>query len=183
MAIEKPKYKVLKKEGNYEQREYDPYITSKVKVFARDYNEAASRGFIPLANYIFGANVSGEKTSMTSKVSAKPLSEKIAMTAPVTVTGSETYSVEFMIPRKYTVDSLPVPNDERVGFEEHPKNRKAVVQFSGRFNQENFEKHINLLQNWIRELGLNEKSDPIIAGYNPPFFPWFLKHNEVLIEV
>ena len=54
MALEKPKYKLLKKEGRFEIREYDPFLTSRITVNARDYNEAANRGFRPLANYIFG---------------------------------------------------------------------------------------------------------------------------------
>lgn len=183
MALEKPKYKLLKKEGRFEIREYDPYLTSRITVNARDYNEAANRGFRPLANYIFGENISKDKIAMTAPVTTQPRSEKIAMTAPVTVSGDGEYTVEFVIPRKYTVDTLPEPLDDQVSFHQHPPRTMAVVRFSGRFNQPNFEKHIRMLREWIQKEGLKEKAEPTIAGYDPPFTPWFLKHNEVLIEV
>lgn len=164
-------------------REYDPFLSSQVTIKARDYNEAASRGFRPLANYIFGGNISKDKIAMTAPVTAQPSSEKIAMTAPVTVSGDGEYRVEFVIPREYTLETLPTPLDDRVRFVEHPKRRLAAARFSGRFNQENFEKHIQLLKEWIKREGLQEKGEAIIAGYDPPFTPWFLKHNEVLIEI
>ena len=105
------------------------------------------------------------------------------MNAPVTVSGDGEYTVEFVIPQKYTLDTLPEPLDDQVCFYQHPLRTMAVVRFSGRFNQPNFEKHIRMLREWIQKEGLKEKAEPTIAGYDPPFTPWFLKHNEVLIEV
>ena len=183
MALEKPKYKLLKKEGRFELREYEPYLASRITVRACDYNEAANRGFRPLANYIFGGNISEDKIAMTAPVTAQSKSEKIAMTSPVTVSGDGEYTVEFLIPSKYTLDTLPKPLDDKVCFYQHSSRSMAVVRFSGRFNQSNFEKYIRLLRKWIREEGLKEKGEPTIAGYDPPFTPWFLKHNEVMMEI
>ena len=183
MALEKPTYNLLKKDRNFELRAYVPYISSQITVDAHDYNEAANMGFRPLANYIFGANTTSGKIKMTAPVTAQQNSEKIAMTAPVTISGSGTYTVEFVIPRKYTMESLPTPLDDRVRFIQHPARQLAVVRFSGRFRQENFIRHIELLRNWIKAQELEEKGQPIIAGYNPPLVPNFLKHNEILIEV
>jgi hypothetical protein len=183
MAIQKPEYKLIIRERSFELREYRPYLSLQVTIKASDYNEAASRGFSPLANYIFGGNISKTKIAMTAPVSAQPKSERIAMTSPVTLSGDGEYTVEFFIPRKYTLDTLPTPLDDRITFHAYPTRRMAVVRFSGRFNQENFEKNIHLLNEWIHKEGFNEKGEPIIAGYDPPFTPWFMKHNEVLIEV
>lgn len=183
MAIEKPTYQVLKKEGRFELRLYDPYITSQVKIKAENYRDAASRGFSPLANYIFGGNRTRNKISMTSPVTAEPAGEKIAMTAPVAVSGSGTYTVSFVVPKKFTIDTLPVPVDDRVTFKEHPQRKVAAVRFSGFFQQPNFDKHIRKLRDWMEKEGFHEKGEPVVAGYTPPITPWFLKHNEVLIEV
>jgi len=183
MALEKPKYKVVQKNGRFELRDYAPYIASRVEVTADDHRAAARRGFSPLAGYIFGENFRREKIAMTAPVTAQPASEKIAMTAPVTVSGDDTYRVEFVIPAEYSLNTLPVPKDKRVEFVEYPARRIAAVRFSGAFQQRNFDRHIALLRAWIRNKGWAEKSAPVIAGYNPPFTPWFLKHNEVLIEV
>ena len=183
MAIEKPKFKTLVKDGRFEIRLYEPFITSQVEVKADDYREAANRGFSPLANYIFGANISQQKISMTAPVSAAPSSEKIAMTSPVAVSGSGTYTVSFMIPSKYTLETLPTPTDRRVTFKQHPEKQVAVIKFSGRFSQPNFNKHLKLLEDWIKLHGYSAKGEAVIAGYDPPFTPWFMKRNEVQIEV
>jgi len=183
MALEKPAYQVLEKEGRFELRLYDPYITSNVKIKADNYREAASRGFSPLANYIFGGNRARDKISMTVPVTAEPTGEKIAMTTPVAISGSGEYTVSFLIPKKYSMETLPIPLNEKVTFEEHPQRKVAAVRFSGYFQQPNFEKHIRTLRDWIERKGLQEKGEPVVAGYNPPITPWFLKHNEVLIEV
>jgi len=183
MAIEKPTYQVQQKDGPFEIRRYDPYITSQVVVKAKDARDAASIGFSPLANYIFGGNSSRQKIAMTAPVASQPHSEKIAMTAPVAVSGKGTYTVSFLIPSKYTLDTIPIPNDERVQFVQHPPQTVAAVRFSGPFQQPNFDKHIRKLSAWMTENGFQAKGEPVIAGYNAPITPHFLKHNEILIEV
>ena len=120
---------------------------------------------------------------MTAPVSAKPQSEKIAMTAPVTVSKGEEFIVSFVVPREYSLESLPVPDDARVTFEQHPPHTNAVVRYSGSFSQENFEKNLKKLQKWIEENELVPISEPVFAGYNPPFTPAFLRHNEILIKI
>ena len=35
----------------------------------------------------------------------------------------------------------------------------------------------------IEERGLRPVGEPIFARYNPPFMPWFLRRNEVLVQV
>ena len=120
MALEKPSYTTIEKDGRFEIRRYDPYLTADVSVSAADYRKAASEGFSPLANYIFGGNTTRQKIAMTAPVAAQPQSEKIAMTAPVSVTGKGTYTVSFTIPNKYTLDTLPIPNDKRVHFVRTP---------------------------------------------------------------
>jgi len=59
----------------------------------------------------------------------------------------------------------------------------AVVRFSGPFQQPNFEKHLDMLREWMKEENLTPDSEPIIADYNPPFTPWFLKYNEIMVSV
>ena len=188
MAIEKPAYTVLEKERNIEIRAYQPYITAEVVMPGRDFNEAANRGFSPLANFIFGANDASNKISMTAPVTAQPASEKISMTSPVTVTSREDgasgdYRVSFMMPSKYTLDTLPKPLDSRVEFHAQPARKMAVIRFSGTFQQPNFNHHLSQLRAWLKSREMREKGMPVMAGYDPPFTPWFLKHNEILIEI
>jgi len=183
MSIESPAYQILRKDGRFEVRLYDPYITSEVTVQARDHRQAASIGFSPLGNYIFGGNTSRKKIAMTAPVAAQSKSEKIAMTAPVSVTGEGTYTVSFVILGKYTLETLPIPDDERVKFVEHPSQTFAAVRFSGPFQQPNFDEHIRKLRQWMGENDLEAAGDPAIAGYNAPITPNFMKHNEILIQI
>lgn len=183
MSIESPQYKIIRKEKPFELRRYSPFITAEVKVSAADYNDAANRGFGPLANFIFGNNIARQKISMTAPVTAMPSSEKIAMTAPVTVSGESIYTVAFTMPGKYSLKTLPEPVDKSITFKENPQKTMAVIRFSGLFNQKNFTRRIAKLHNWIRINGYKEIGEPLIAGYDPPFTPWFLKHNEVMIEI
>lgn len=183
MTIESPRYQLVITDKPYEIRRYEPFITAEVQVSAEDYNEAANRGFSPLANFIFGANIAKQKISMTAPVTAAQNSQKIAMTAPVTVTGDNVYTVAFTMPAQFTLQTLPDPLDKRISFKEHSARTMAVIRFSGIFNQKNFIRRIDQLRHWIKEHGYQQLGEPLIAGYDPPFTPWFLKHNEVMIEV
>jgi len=70
-----------------------------------------------------------------------------------------------------------------VKFIENPAQTMTIVRFSGPFQQPNFEKHLDMLREWMKEGNLPPDSEPIIAGYDPLFTPWFLKHNEIMIRV
>jgi hypothetical protein len=183
MAIETPSFTIIQKESPFELRRYAPFITAEVRVSAEDYNDAVNRGFTPLANFIFGNNIAKQKISMTAPVTAKPSPEKIAMTAPVTVSGKDIYTVAFTMPHKYTLETLPKPVEKGISFRENLEKTMAVIRFSGIFNQNNFINRIGQLHVWIKMNGFKEIGDPLIAGYDPPWTPWFLKHNEIMIEV
>ncbi len=59
----------------------------------------------------------------------------------------------------------------------------AIIRFPGQFNQRNFSRRIDQLRDWINAHDYQAAGEPVIAGYDPPFTPWFVKHNEVMIEI
>jgi hypothetical protein len=179
---ESPKYVVNKKENQIEIREYPGYIQAEVIVQGTDYKSAIEAGFDILAGYIFGNNTSRQKVDMTTPVKVNQ-SEKIAMTTPVTVKGEDDFTVAFIMPSAYTLESLPAPRDGRIRFIPIPTHRMATIRFSGFFNQGNIEKNKNQLREWMAENGLEGEGDFIIAGYNPPWVPGFLARNEVMIKI
>ena len=133
MAIEIPKYKILKKDGRFELRDYDDFIVAKVKVEAEKYDYATNVGFGILADFIFGNNIKRMKISMTAPVSQEDISsEKIAMTAPVSVEAPRRhiYTVSFTMPHHYTLENLPIPNNKTISFEKVPSHKAAAVKFS-----------------------------------------------------
>ncbi len=182
---EQPNYKILAKEDNKEIRQYDSYIIAKTTV-AGSFKDAQSKGFRILAGYIFGKNKSQQKIAMTAPVVQKSESEKISMTAPVVISPNEnkTWTMTFSMPSKFTLETLPVPTDERVKIEKVQGKLVAALTFSGFWNESINAKKSQELTDWMK--GYKEyqfSSAPMFAGYNPPWTLPFLRRNEMLIEL
>ncbi len=179
---ETPKYSIVKKQKEIELRQYSEYIQAEVGIDGKDYKSAIEKGFNILAGYIFGNNVSRQKIEMTTPVQASQ-SQKIAMTTPVTVTGDDKFTVAFIMPSGYTLETLPIPKDSRVHFTLIPAHQVAAIRFSGYFRQESIRKNKERLNLWLEEQGFESEGDFIVAGYNPPWIPGFIARNEVLIKI
>ena len=148
-------YEVVGDLGRVELRRYGPLVVARVDGYG-------DNGFGHLFRYIQGNNRQRSKVSMTAPVisergrMASPSeSERIAMTAPV-ISGAD--SMAFVMPRGYTLETTPEPLDERVRIEEIPGRTVAVLRF--------------------RTVG-----EVFSMVYNPPFTPWFMRRNEVAVEV
>jgi len=183
MAIEEAAYNVLRKENSFEIRDYAPHILAET-VVEGDLEEAGNNAFNRLFRYISGENRSRQKAAMTAPVSQERKGEKITMTAPVGQQRiQEKWAVSFMMPASYTLDTLPEPEDPKVTLRQVPARRMAAVRYSGFWSEKNYLRYKLELESWIHEKGLTIVGDPIWARYNPPFTPWFLRRNEILIPV
>jgi len=112
------------------------------------------------------------------------MKEEIKMTAPVGQQRvQESWAISFMMPASYTLETLPEPDDPKVMLRQVPARRIAAVRYSGFWSEKNFHRYKLELESWIHERGLTIVGDPIWARYNPPFTPWFLRRNEILIPV
>ena len=184
-ALEEPKYTVLKTYENIEIRNYDSYLVAEVDVEGA-YNETGNEAFRILAGYIFGDNQSSTKMNMTAPVESEAIqpSERMNMTAPVfsnkNVNG---YTYRFVMESKYTQETLPVPNNSKIRITEIKDRVMAVIIFSGRWSQKNFDKHEQILVNDLKNEGIGVASEAIYARYNAPFTPWFLRRNEIMFEI
>lgn len=183
MAIERAKYTVVEKEGSFELRQYEPYIVAET-IVEGDFDEVGNEGFRRLFDYISGENRKQQSISMTAPVTQEAESEKISMTAPVNqVRVGEKYRITFLMPDKYTMETLPEPLDTRVRLKEVPGQRIAALRYSGTWSRNRYKEKRIRLQALMRQRGLEPAGKPIFARYNPPFMPWFLRRNEVLIPV
>ena len=183
MAIEEAAYKVLKTSGKFEIREYAPHILAETVVDG-DLEEAGNKAFRRLFNYISGANRSRAKVAMTAPVSQEKAGEKISMTAPVVQQRArDKWAVSFTMPAAYTLETLPTPDDPTIALRLVPARRMAAVRYSGLWSEKNYLQNRSELEAWIREQGLTAAGDPVWARYNPPFTPWFLRRNEILIPL
>ena len=184
LAIEQPKFQTESKDGRFELRRYAPYVVAEVEV-SGDQGQAVQAGFRKLAGYIFGGNQGRAKIAMTAPVAQAPKGEKIAMTAPVAQapTAQGRWVVQFMMPSERRLEDLPKPNDPDVRFRPVGPRRMAVVNFSGVARGGNYAEHARELQRWITSRGLHSRGEPVLAQYDPPWTPWFMRRNEVQIEV
>ena len=186
MAIEEPRFEVLEQDGAFELRDYAPYLVAETRVEA-DFESAGNLAFQRLFRYISGDNTAQQKIAMTAPVTqsrSDSRGEKIQMTAPVAQQADGTgYRVAFIVPAKYTVDTVPKPSDPTVQIRAVPARLVAVWRYSGRWTTANYQEHEAELRRAIGARGLKVTGDPILARYNPPFMPSFLRRNEVLIPV
>ncbi len=179
---ETPKYIVELKHKELELRRYPAMLQAEVTTSGSNYRNAAERGFRVLASYIFGNNRANRNIEMTTPVNAIR-SEKIAMTSPVTITGDSEYTVAFIMPASYTMDTLPIPNDQRVNIRSVDQHLTAAIRFNGYFNEEKIRQNRNRLTDWISSIGYSVAGEYIVAGYNPPWVPGFFARNEVMVNV
>ena len=182
MAIEKPSYHVVQRREAFELREYAPYLVAET-VVGGSREEAGNAGFRILAGYIFGKNRGEKKIAMTAPVTQSEPA-KISMTAPVTQAGQEgRWSIQFMMPSGYTLETLPEPLDPAVSFRVVPARRVAAHTYSGTWSASRYEEHLATLRAALALAGLTAVGEPVWARYDPPFMPWFLRTNEILLEL
>jgi hypothetical protein len=168
MAAEEPHFDVVQAYEDFELRSYAPFVVAETEVEGA-FENAGNAGFRVLFRYIDRGNAR---------------SESISMTAPVTqrVSGAKAV-VGFVMPDSYTLDTLPAPADDRIRMREVPARRVAAMRYSGTWSEARYREHEAALRAALAREGLRAVGEPIWARYNAPFVPWFLRRNEVLIEV
>jgi hypothetical protein len=182
MAIEEPSYRVITQSEPFEIREYPPLIVAQVEV-PGDLSEASSAGFRLIANYIFGNNISVRDGGLTT---AEPVPEKIAMTVPVIAEGKgdqKTWLIQFVMPKQYTLETLPKPNNPQVKLLAMGSQKIAVIRFTGFISDEKVQEKTAELMAWIKLRNALPLGSPRLARYNPPWsIPW-MRRNEILIPI
>jgi hypothetical protein len=190
LATEEPRYEVVKQYEAFELRRYAPQLRADAEVTG-EFETAGNQAFRILAAYIFGANRKQETLAMTAPVDMRPAagSEKIAMTAPVTMVPKDggaqrgTYVFSFVMPAGYTRATLPQPTDPRVMIREVPARLMAARRYSGTWSESRYREQESILIEAVAQARLRTAGPPVFARYNSPFALWFLRRNEVLIEV
>ena len=184
-ALEEPAYQTQLQEGNFEIREYQPYLVAEVYMEGENFEQASGDGFRILADYIFGNNLSrSSAVQMAGK--AEKESESIAMTAPVQMDQGEQsnqWRMAFSLPSKWNLETAPVPNDQRVKLREVLPERMVVLQFSGRMGAHDLEEKEQELRQWATKQGITVVGSVRTARYDPPWTLPFLRKNEVQLKV
>jgi hypothetical protein len=189
MANEEPRYELVKKEGDFEVRRYQPMIIAEVLVTGA-LSEASNKGFRQIADFIFGNNEDpvkkqSEKIAMTAPVTMEAdTSSKIAMTAPVTMEGAGgAWKMAFVMPSKFTMDTLPKPKNSNITIKQMPAQQLAVVTFSGWVDEEKLAAQTTRLNEWMAKNGLKSSGSVQLSRYNPPWTLPFWRRNEVWMKL
>jgi hypothetical protein len=164
---EQHKYQVLKSYGNVEIRKYEPAIFSSVMLGKNSYREISGKGFGILAGYIFGGN---EKK------------ENISMTSPVTMELGDSTKMKFMVPKGYSINSLPEPNDKRIIFEQQNEKIIAAIQFDGWADNDKIEYYTEQLKSSLAIEHISHTNKFSYLGYNPPY-EVINRRNEIIVEL
>jgi len=186
--VEQADYTVVETMNGYEIREYPAHIVAQTTVQG-SYGESMSNGFRIVAGYIFGGNTKRESIAMTAPVVAQKgegsqASERIAMTAPVVATAEgDSQVISFGMPRSYTLETLPKPNDPRVNIVMIPAKKYAVVRFSWYRSDARAKSMQEKLLSALARDGIVAEGSTAYAGYNAPWTPPWMTRNEVLVEV
>ena len=186
--VEQADYTMVKQMNGYEIREYPAHIVAQTTVRG-SYGESMGNGFRIVAGYIFGGNTKKENIAMTAPVVAqkgevKKVSESIAMTAPVMATAEgDSQTISFGMPRSYTLETLPTPNDSRVKIVMIPAKKYAIMQFSWYRSDARVKKMQEKLLAALARDGVVANGSVAYAGYNAPWTPPWMMRNEVLVEI
>lgn len=183
LGTEEPFYVHEDNVGEIEIRRYGPRIAAQTSV-SGDGEDARRAGFRRLAGYIFGANHRNTKIAMTAPVAQH--GEKIAMTAPVAQSntgGTGNSVIRFYMPSKWSMDTLPEPDDSSVTVLEVPAQRFAVLRFSGDRSPATITaKSAELLQA-LYNSEFTSDGPPVAWFYDPPWTLPFRRRNEVAVPL
>ena len=189
--VKEPAYRVIDHEGDYELRAYGERVVAETEVEG-DWDAAGNEGFRRLAGYIFGKNKTRAKIAMTAPVAQRTGDEapaigesrKIPMTAPVAQRkDGDRWTVSFTMPEGESLASLPTPDDPRVQLRMRSPETVAVVRFSGRWTSDRMEQRAAALREWVVSRRLRTSGAAEVNRYDPPFMPWFMRRNEVWLNV
>ena len=179
-GTEEPSFTVERRIGDVEIRRYGTRIAAETTI---DADEEASRneGFRRLAGYIFGGNTAKTKIAMTAPVAQQ--SEKIAMTAPVAAQrdAGGKWVIRFFMPSEHSLDSLPLPNDDRVRLVSVAPERVAVLRYAGLPNPRAVAAKAEELLKTLRDNKIEPAGDPLSWFYDPPWTLPFLRRNEAVV--
>lgn len=169
-GLEIPDYTVVEQDGAFETRDYKGHIVAEVTVSGSRW-DAANSGFRVLANYIFGGNESGQKISMTAPVVQTPIDEQ------------GTWTVQFMMPSKFDLTTLPKAKTDSIRFYETKEQKQIVYVFSGLATKNRLGKAQEKLTLYAKDKGLNVSPEPIFQFYDDPFTNPLKRRNEVAFVI
>lgn len=170
MALEQPKYALVRKIGELELRDYETFWIAECFISnARDVSAASSYAFSRLFGYIQGRNSKSMPIQMTKPVRQEP--------------HQDGWKISFVIPEDVRRAGIPEAADSGITIREVTGGRYAAIVYRGSWAEHKQQAQTEKLRQLIAAEGLKPIGPFISAVYNPPFTPGPLRRNEVMVAV
>lgn len=155
-------YSVIQKIAEAEIRFYPPVMMAK--------HTASNQGsgFGKLFGYISGNNANNTKIAMTTPVHMEKK------------TGES--SMAFVLPKKFTDDNTPQPNDASLSVFEDQGGYFAAIKYSGYTSTSKEKEHTEILEQLLQKEKIIPSGLPKILVYNSPY-KIINRRNEILIPI
>ena len=170
MTEEQP-YEVVREHPDFELRRYPEHVVAETRVTG-SFEGAGNASFRRLVGYIGGRNTQSRKVAMTAPVVQETEDEDAGR-----------FVVGFVMPAGFDLEGAPDPTDDDVRLRAVPAHTAAALRFSGRWSRGRYDEHERRLRAALAEAGLEVVGQARFARFDPPWTPWFLRHNEVVIPV
>ena len=163
MAYDEPNYKVVQNNEIYEIRKYSDRLA------VETIDSGSESNFRKLFNYISGRNEDNEKIKMTTPVTQFEKNGNMSM--------------QFYLPSKFNSKNAPKPTKENVKIVNIEGGYYAVIRYSGRANDKNFFKHIEILEIELKSNNILTLGPPVRATYDSPFTLPMNRRNEAMYKI
>lgn len=168
---EQQPYEVVADHPGFQLRRYPEHVVAETRVTG-SFEGAGNSSFRRLVGYIGGRNTQSRKVAMTAPVVQEAEDESAGR-----------FVVGFVMPADFDLDGAPDPTDPDVRLRAVPAQTAAALRFSGRWTRERYDEHARRLLAAVEGAGLEVVGPPRFARFDPPWTPWFLRHNEVVVPV
>ena len=184
LAYEEPGYTVVERYQEFELRQYDTYLVAETSV-SGDFDDVGGEAFRRLFDYISEGDRPQGKIAMTTPVIQQPLPTVTEQSAvdDASPGANNRYRFAFVMPAGYSLEDLPRPENPKVLIKSVPARLMAARRYTGTWSEERYRSNEQQLLAAVQAAGLKTLGPPIFARYNAPFSLWFLRRNEVLVEV
>ena len=168
---EQQPYDVVGEHVDFELRRYPEHVVAETSV-SGSFEGAGNASFRKLVGYIGGRNTQ---------------SRKVAMTAPVVQEAEDEaagrFVVGFVMPAGFDLAGAPDPTDRDVRLRVVPAQTAAARRFSGRWTRRRYDEQAQRLLTAVERAGLEIDGPLRFARFDPPWTPWPLRRNEVVLPV
>jgi len=162
-VVEQQPYKVISDINGIQIRDYPASVYAQVSLNDNP-DRVGRKAFTPLIRYVS--------------------SNSIPMTAPVVQEADgEGWNFSFVMPAGSKASDLTQPSDSQVTIRVAPAHRAAATTWSGFWKYSEVKKRCDAMLEQLAEIGYEAVDEPRWARYDPPWKPWFMRRQEVIIPV